>query len=105
MKRLEPEDERWIDDARRAAHRPAPPPTIAACQAEGCIGFFIWCNGSVGHFRCGHRRLIRWADIDLPPNLPFPAIRSRIRARCTKCGSRSFCIIPDATHRQLPGPI
>lgn len=106
MKRLEPADERWIDDARRAAHRPAPPPSVAQVQAEGCIGFHIHCNaGPIGVGRCGHWRLIRWEDIDLPPDLPFPAIRTWIRARCTKCGSRSFSIVPDATHEKRPGPL
>jgi hypothetical protein len=106
MKRLEPEDERWIDDARRAAHVRGPPPTIADCKAEGCIGFHVCCNGTLpSGRRCGNWKVILWEDVNLPPELPFPQIAHSIRARCTKCGCQRFHIVPDATHQKRPGPL
>lgn len=103
MDRLTDDQERYLDDARRQSYVPAPPPTIAAVIAEGCIGFHVCCSGPGRYGRCGHWRLIRWEEVQLDPSLPFPEIRRHIRARCTKCGCREFHVVPDHSHEKRPG--
>jgi hypothetical protein len=104
MDRLTPDDERFLDDARRRAVTHSPPTTIADLKTEGCIGFTIYCSRrhTVGP-PCSNSRLMRWEDVNLPDDLAFPRIVGVLKVRCTRCRSREFHIRPDATHWQRPG--
>jgi hypothetical protein len=64
------------------------PPDIAHMRSHGVTRVSVHCS-------CGHRGKIALDAIGLPDDLPFSEIGKRKRLVCSKCGSRSFKIMPD----------
>ena len=76
-----------------------PPPTIASLAASGITGARISCANN----RCMHSGVVPFDVMAVPPETGFPDIIRKRRFRCTACGGRDVCAMPDWTSYQPPG--
>ena len=72
-------------------YQPLEPPTIAALQQMGLTGSLVTC---LNH-DCRHTAAVRWEQLPLSAETPFPTIKSKLRFRCQACGSRAVDLMPD----------
>ena len=72
-------------------YEPLEPPTISALQQMGLTGSLVTC---LNH-DCRHSGTVRWEQLPLAAETPFPTIKSKLRFRCQACGSRAVDLMPD----------
>ena len=73
------------------SYEPLEPPTIAALQQMGLTGGLVTC---LNH-DCRHTGTVRWEQLPIAVDTPFPTIKSKLRFRCQACGSRAVDLMPD----------
>ena len=44
---------------------------------------------------CDRSGTVRWEQLPLSAETPFPTIKSKLRFRCQACGSRAVDLMPD----------
>jgi hypothetical protein len=79
---------------------PPVPPTIAHLRAMGLAGLSVTC----GNADCQHSTDMRFDDLGLPDETPFPEIAKLRRFTCSACGSGRVHLMPDwRGHRAMAG--
>ncbi len=74
-----------MTNARANRPPPRPPPTLGTLRGQGVR----WI-----HVSCTFPNCLQLDTLGLPDDLPFPAVATRRRWVCAKCGCRKVHVMP-----------
>jgi hypothetical protein len=76
---------------RQLMHKPPIPPTISNLRAIGLTGLSVTCGGA----DCQHSIDMKFDDLKVPDETPFPQIVKLRGFTCSVCGSWRVTAMPD----------